>query len=55
MRGVDGEFRPPTLKGMAVVYIKDMNIYCEVCDCHIKKIGENICKLQSMELRVVRL
>ena len=37
MRGVDGEFRPPTLKGMAVVYIKDMNIYCEVCDCHIKK------------------
>ena len=37
VRGVDGEFRPPTLKGMAVVYIKDMNIYCEVCDCHIKK------------------
>ena len=37
VREVDGEFRPPTLKGMAVVYIKDMNIYCEVCDCHIKK------------------
>ena len=45
VREVDGEFRPPTLKGMAVVYIKDMNrIFTVRCATAIlrKVIGENI-------------
>ena len=25
------------LKEKLVVYVKDMNIYCEVCECSIKK------------------
>ena len=45
------------LKKKLVVYIKDMNIDCQVCERNIKKIGwgEHLRTHKGMELRVVIL